>query len=1192
MGLRFLLGHGNCDLQSAAVDEAIAFKQAHPQGKVFFLVPNYNKFVQEQELLQGLKQRQQSQNFSTIDIQVFSFYRLAWYFLQQTGQLTEATITETGSMMILRQVLGELAEELVVFKSEVKKAGFVRQLLDFHQELTAGKLTPADLLSSVGADEDTTGPEAAKWQDQQAKLAEVAQILSAYQTALNQRKLQVEDPLAVLVAYLQGELDQELMTPPDLSETLFIAYGFEELYAQEIQLLQVLLSKATVTMTLLLDKQYASQPPSSLDLFAATGKIFYQLTQAARAADQKVAVLSGARDCEEYPNLVELESFWRLTQNQGQYQAAFSLNNQVHLWKAVTPEEEVRQITAEIKRLLSQDHTLRLKDIQLVTNDLATYGELIPHLFAEADLPFYIDQKATMDQHPLVAFLRTLLDLPRYHFRLEDILQLLKSELFLPQSYQAGSNQNWQQALAIFRKDVDLTENLALKNNFQGYYWLAKEDWPVITFDYENTVTLDSGQLTQCSNRLRQAFRDQVGNFIEQLQSATTGRAACVLLYQFLIDAGVETNLLYWRDQAVAAGQLEVARNHEQTWGALMTLMDEYVEIYGEDTFDLELFREVFSSGLENTAYGKIPATIDQIQINQLTLTRPRQCRVTFALGLNESNFPQTPANPSLLTDEERSRLNQVLPEDKFIKEGAGEQNARSPLIAYKLFLSATDQLYLTYAANYDTQQNIQISPYLRRFQTWLKLPLEERGLLTPDSDPGQHLASYRSAIGQLNNLYRQCDQDKRLVPATWQWVEEVLKKSPVASLAQRAFSGRSHLNQPVPLAPSLAKEVYGTELYASVSRLESFYQCEYRYFAAYGLGLKERELYGMDTLMTGSLFHDSLDRFLKAVAQLNYDVADLDEDTRRQVIDRLMQELFGEPQYQVLQSSARMEYLRYRLEKTIKKMTWTLHEQGKRTKMRPVQTEVLFGQIAGKQGIPGLELPLKNGGKLHVRGKIDRVDALQKADETWLAVVDYKSGDKQFNLLEAYYGLAMQLITYLDVALRDADKLIGTKDVHPAGAYYLRIHDPIESPEEWLKQRPLEKYKLKGFYAKDGELLEALDTTLKEKESSQLYPITRNAKGVLKPVAQNKNFYTEKEIGTLQAYNRLKMKQAADTIVSGEIGLNPYLNPSGQRACSFCPFRSLCGFDVLLPENDYHRLKNQEKESLLNEMEEALKDE
>ncbi|RGW12920.1 hypothetical protein DWV91_07405 [Enterococcus asini] len=390
----------------------------------------------------------------------------------------------------------------------------------------------------------------------------------------------------------------------------------------------------------------------------------------------------------------------------------------------------------------------------------------------------------------------------------------------------------------------------------------------------------------------------------------------------------------------------------------------------------------------------------------------------------------------------------------------------------------------------------------------------------------------------------------------------------------------------------NLAQEVYGQDIYASVSRLESFYECEYRYFAAYGLRLKERELYGMDTLMTGSLFHDSLDRFLKAVSALDQDLTALSEERRQSVIEELLQALFTEPQYQVLQSSARMEYLRYRLEKTIKKMTWTLQEQGKRTKMRPVQTEVLFGQIAGKEGIPGLELPMKNGGKLHVRGKIDRVDALELADEAWLAVADYKSGDKQFNLMEAYYGLAMQLLTYLDVALRDADKLIGAKEAHPAGAYYLRIHDPIQNPEEWLKQRPLDKYKLKGFYAKNGQLYPALDTTLREKEASQLYPITKDAKGIVKPVAQNKNFYSEDEIHLMQDYNRLKMQQAADTIVTGEIALNPYLSPSGKRACSFCPFRSLCTFDVMLQENDYHRLRAQDKENLLKEMEEALKDE
>ena len=44
--------------------------------------------------------------------------------------------------------------------------------------------------------------------------------------------------------------------------------------------------------------------------------------------------------------------------------------------------------------------------------------------------------------------------------------------------------------------------------------------------------------------------------------------------------------------------------------------------------------------------------------------------------------------------------------------------------------------------------------------------------------------------------------------------------------------------------------------------------------------------------------------------------------------------------------------------------------------------------------------------------------------------------------------------------------------------------------------------------------------------------------------MAQNKNFYSEEEIRLMQDYNRLKMQQAADTIVTGEIALNPYLSP------------------------------------------------
>ena len=54
------------------------------------------------------------------------------------------------------------------------------------------------------------------------------------------------------------------------------------------------------------------------------------------------------------------------------------------------------------------------------------------------------------------------------------------------------------------------------------------------------------------------------------------------MFYQFLIQSGVQQQLLFWRNQEVDRGNLEAARNHEQTWGALIDLLDEYVVIYGE----------------------------------------------------------------------------------------------------------------------------------------------------------------------------------------------------------------------------------------------------------------------------------------------------------------------------------------------------------------------------------------------------------------------------------------------------------------------------------------------------------------------------------------------------------------------------------------------------------------------------------
>lgn len=261
-----------------------------------------------------------------------------------------------------------------------------------------------------------------------------------------------------------------------------------------------------------------------------------------------------------------------------------------------------------------------------------------------------------------------------------------------------------------------------------------------------------------------------------------------------------------------------------------------------------------------------------------------------------------------------------------------------------------------------------------------------------------------------------------------------------------------------------MAEELYGKEIYTSISRMENFYNCEYKYFMQFGLKLKERTVYGLTPAATGDFYHESLDRFFKLLFSNQLSLVNMSDAQRRDFTEKVLQEVFGELRFEILDSSARMNYIRYQLGQTIQKVTWALQKQSKNTGMHPLQTEILFGQIAGAKGITGLELPLSNGGKLHVRGKIDRIDVASEQEDTWLSVVDYKSSGRSFDVTEAYYGMAMQLLTYLDVALMDAVRLTGKAAVKPAGSYYLHVHNPVLTETDDVEKNTLKNLVMMAF--------------------------------------------------------------------------------------------------------------------------------
>ena len=85
MSLRFILGDGRCDHEQAILDAANAWLEK-PQTEVFFLSLTTIS-LNEKEILQALKQG--TGDFASVRAQVYSFHRLAWFYLQQTGWLSK-----------------------------------------------------------------------------------------------------------------------------------------------------------------------------------------------------------------------------------------------------------------------------------------------------------------------------------------------------------------------------------------------------------------------------------------------------------------------------------------------------------------------------------------------------------------------------------------------------------------------------------------------------------------------------------------------------------------------------------------------------------------------------------------------------------------------------------------------------------------------------------------------------------------------------------------------------------------------------------------------------------------------------------------------------------------------------------------------------------------------------------------------
>jgi len=386
-----------------------------------------------------------------------------------------------------------------------------------------------------------------------------------------------------------------------------------------------------------------------------------------------------------------------------------------------------------------------------------------------------------------------------------------------------------------------------------------------------------------------------------------------------------------------------------------------------------------------------------------------------------------------------------------------------------------------------------------------------------------------------------------------------------------------------------------GRVLYASISQLQDFYINQYEYFLKYGLRLQKRDELTLSNDRIGTFFHKAMETFVTTIRENNLSFADLAHKDNQMQRDQLIDHALVTAQenqptlLRLINSSAQAQFQYQQLTAIVKTMLITLCRQAEYTGSQPVKTEVQFGRIGNQQpgNLGSLDYPLKDNHHIYLRGRIDRIDNLKQGNDNFLTVVDYKSSNHLFDLTSAYYGLSLQLLTYLNGLQANLTEL-ETSNPRLAGALYLRLNNPTIKAAE-LKKSSLDDLKLKehqykGILLNDQQLLRELDKSLDKQ--AFLYPLKEYKNGKIKA---NKEalLVTPQQLDWLQNMNKELVINAGNQILSGDLKLNPYrlLTGSNRRTgLDYSDFLDVFQFDNMLDQQNYRDLNpNLAKEAFDN---------
>ncbi len=1046
-------------------------------------------------------------------IEVMSFERLAKKMLEKYGEKNPLILDELGKIMLLRSIIEQNRDRLNYAQGALKHFGYLKAISETLDELNRTGSSALEIAESLKAEK--TGL-------LEAKAQEIALIQEAYTQSLLSRDWLDESGII-------NELTALLERRNILNEAVIYIDGFEYFTMQQLKLIEQFLRQAAkVVIALCLDDK------TDTSLFAKQRRNFAYL--------QDLAVKNHCH-CEivnlqwENPQKAPALNYLEKNYDLRKIEPFAEHDNAVQIIECQNAKHEV-ETAAIIVRSLVRTQGLRYNEIAVMVADLTVYQNYLAKIFPLYQIPYFLDENTRLFTHPLLELINNILEISLSNWSYKSVFGYLRSDL-----------------LCLEKEEIDTLENYCLSSGIKGAAaWLSPVPWAWQgkSNQWESRNPWSEEDLFHL-NDLRRRIALPLAELLKNLRGKVSAKEVLSRLMAYLEALQVPSQLAKWQNEALEQGDYTLAQIHGQIWETLVKVFAQLLELNGEEKTELKEIAVLLQTAFSNISLGKIPLGLDQVFIGSPKRSRLSNVKAVVLLGVNEGVLPAKAAAQGVFTLPELSVLR------RFGWVDALEKIYDEEFSIYKTLTAPAERLYLTYAladSEGKSQRSSAIVAKLNKMFAGGIIIDEEK--FWQDNLSDRHISA-STALKALQN------KDEQLLPPNEaQTIINWYEQNAPSRLEIIKQMQKEPPQEPLAMKTALAK---GLKL--SVSAVEKYNSCPYAYFLNYILRLKERDIYTLDKMNIGQFYHKAMEDLTNKMLELSLDWSTIADEELARLIHEVVTELLPQLESEILLSSGRYRYLKDKLYATLSKSAADLAQNSRQGAFRTLKTELTFGM-----GEEEFTLTLEDNTKIYLRGRIDLLEAAQGREKKYLRIIDFKSGNNDLPLDEVYYGLKLQLITYLNVTLK---KLPGYEG---AGVLYRYIKNPFISEKRKLtaeeaKKKYLKEIRPKGLLLGELEPICLADNKFSSKMESDILPIKLKKEGkeclrehgINPPKEKQDNLFdqysavaTKEQFAALEKHTAEIIKKTGAEILKGNFAKAPYRYKS-KDGCKYCNYSSICRF-------------------------------